>query len=156
MVTVGDTPPGVTVHARLPALTAAELVPAARQGLVQAGVAAEEADGLLDVISARAATGQTGAAWPRATLAAAEQRRWTWTGMTGRMGSGAARGAGPAGPGGRVHRRAGRRPGRGHGGGDRLEPGYLAAMTRDAANGPRARRRREGARSRPTHRRRVP
>ena len=52
----------------------AELVPTARQGLVQAGVAAEEADGLLDVISARAATGQTGAAWQRATLAAAEQR----------------------------------------------------------------------------------
>jgi len=52
----------------------AELVPAARQGLVQAGVAAEEADGLLDVISARAATGRTGAAWQRATLAAAEQR----------------------------------------------------------------------------------
>jgi len=37
-------------------------------------VAAEEADGLLDVICARAATGQTGAAWQRATLAAAEQR----------------------------------------------------------------------------------
>jgi gamma-glutamyl:cysteine ligase YbdK (ATP-grasp superfamily) len=53
---------------------AAELVPAARQGLVQAGVAADEADGLLEVICARAATGQTGAAWQRATLAAAEQR----------------------------------------------------------------------------------
>jgi gamma-glutamyl:cysteine ligase YbdK (ATP-grasp superfamily) len=52
----------------------AELVPAARQGLVEAGVAAEEADGLLDVISARAATGQTGAAWQRATLAAASRR----------------------------------------------------------------------------------
>jgi len=52
----------------------AEVVPAARQGLVEAGVAAEEADGLLDVISARAATGQTGAVWQRATLAAAEQR----------------------------------------------------------------------------------
>jgi gamma-glutamyl:cysteine ligase YbdK (ATP-grasp superfamily) len=52
----------------------AELVPAARHGLVQAGVAAEEADGLLDVVSARAATGQTGAAWQRATLAAAEHR----------------------------------------------------------------------------------
>ena len=49
-------------------------MPAARQGLIQAGVAAEEADGLLDVICARAATGQTGAAWQRATLAAAEQR----------------------------------------------------------------------------------
>jgi len=52
----------------------AEVVPAARQGLVEAGVAAEEADGLLDVISARAATGQTGAVWQRAMLAAAEQR----------------------------------------------------------------------------------
>ena len=52
----------------------AELVPAARQGLVQAGVTAEEADGLLKVISARAASGQTGAAWQRATLAAAERR----------------------------------------------------------------------------------
>jgi hypothetical protein len=53
---------------------AAELVPAARQGLVQAGVGADEADGLLEVICARAATGQTGAAWQRATLAAAGQR----------------------------------------------------------------------------------
>jgi gamma-glutamyl:cysteine ligase YbdK (ATP-grasp superfamily) len=52
----------------------AELVPAARQGLVEAGVAAAEADGLLEVISARAASGQTGAAWQRATLAAAERR----------------------------------------------------------------------------------
>jgi gamma-glutamyl:cysteine ligase YbdK (ATP-grasp superfamily) len=52
----------------------AELVPAARHGLVQAGVAAAEADGLLGVISARVASGQTGAAWQRAMLAAAEQR----------------------------------------------------------------------------------
>jgi hypothetical protein len=51
----------------------AELVPAARQGLLEAGVAAEEANGLLDVISARAASGQTGAAWRRAALAAAER-----------------------------------------------------------------------------------
>jgi len=51
----------------------AELVPAARQGLLQAGVAAAEADPLLETISARAATGQTGAAWQRATLAAAER-----------------------------------------------------------------------------------
>ena len=36
-------------------------------------MAAEETDWLLDVISARIATGQTGAAWQRATLAAAEQ-----------------------------------------------------------------------------------
>jgi gamma-glutamyl:cysteine ligase YbdK (ATP-grasp superfamily) len=52
----------------------AELVPAARQGLLQAGVAAAEADTLLEVISARAVSGQTGAAWQRATLAAAERR----------------------------------------------------------------------------------
>ena len=51
-----------------------ELVPAARQGLLHAGVTAGEADGLLGVISARVATGQTGAAWQRATLAAAERR----------------------------------------------------------------------------------
>jgi hypothetical protein len=60
-----------TVHA---AKLVAELVPTARQGLLQAGVAAAEADTLLDVISARAASGQTGAAWQRATLAAAERR----------------------------------------------------------------------------------
>ena len=52
----------------------AELVPAARQGLLQAGVAAEEADGLLEVISGRVASGQTGAVWQRATLAAAKRR----------------------------------------------------------------------------------
>jgi len=34
-------------------------------------VAAAEADGLLEVIGARAASGQTGAAWQRAALAAA-------------------------------------------------------------------------------------
>jgi gamma-glutamyl:cysteine ligase YbdK (ATP-grasp superfamily) len=51
----------------------AELVPAARQGLLQAGVAAAEADELLGIISARAASGQTGAVWQRATLAAAER-----------------------------------------------------------------------------------
>jgi len=50
-----------------------ELVPAARQGLLQAGVAAAEADSLLEIIAARAASGQTGAAWQRATLAAAER-----------------------------------------------------------------------------------
>ena len=44
------------------------------RGYPRACVAAAEADTLLDVISARAASGQTGAAWQRATLAAAEQR----------------------------------------------------------------------------------
>jgi hypothetical protein len=52
-----------------------ELVPAARHGLLQAGVTAAEADGLLEVISARAASGQTGAVWQRATLAAAKRRQ---------------------------------------------------------------------------------
>jgi gamma-glutamyl:cysteine ligase YbdK (ATP-grasp superfamily) len=51
-----------------------ELLPPARQALTEAGVAAEEADRLLGVISARAASGQTGAAWQRAALAAAERR----------------------------------------------------------------------------------
>ena len=50
-----------------------ELVPAARQGLAEAGVAPAEAARLLDVISARAASGQTGATWQNAALAAAEQ-----------------------------------------------------------------------------------
>jgi hypothetical protein len=50
-----------------------ELLPAARQGLLGAGVAAAEADRLLGVIGARVATGQTGAAWQRAALAAAER-----------------------------------------------------------------------------------
>jgi gamma-glutamyl:cysteine ligase YbdK (ATP-grasp superfamily) len=48
------------------------LLPAARQGLVGAGVLAEEADVLLSVIQARAATGQTGAAWQRQALATLE------------------------------------------------------------------------------------
>ncbi len=49
-----------------------ELIPAARQGLLGAGVAAAEADSMLDVITERAASGQTGAAWQRTALAAAE------------------------------------------------------------------------------------
>ena len=52
-----------------------ELLPAARQGLVGAGVAAAEADRLLGVIGARVTTGQTGAAWQRVTLAASERGR---------------------------------------------------------------------------------
>jgi hypothetical protein len=57
----------------LAAELAAELIPLARQGLVRAGVAADEAVRLLDVISARTASGQTGARWQRVALAAAEQ-----------------------------------------------------------------------------------
>ena len=52
-----------------------ELLPAARHGLVAAGVAVAEADRLLGVIGARVASGQTGAAWQRAALAAAEPGR---------------------------------------------------------------------------------
>ena len=52
-----------------------ELLPSARQGLLSAGVAAPEADHLLGVIGARVASGQTGAAWQRSALAAAEYGR---------------------------------------------------------------------------------
>ena len=52
-----------------------ELLPVARQGLLDAGVATAEADHLLGVIGARVASGQTGAAWQRAALAAAEHGR---------------------------------------------------------------------------------
>ena len=48
------------------------LLPTAREGLVGAGVLAEEAEELLAVIEARAACGQTGAAWQRQALEALE------------------------------------------------------------------------------------
>jgi gamma-glutamyl:cysteine ligase YbdK (ATP-grasp superfamily) len=51
-----------------------ELLPKARQGLLEAGVAAEETDRLLDVISGRVTSGQTGAAWQRAALDATQRR----------------------------------------------------------------------------------
>jgi hypothetical protein len=58
-------------------LTAPDLVrhllPTARQGLEDAGVFPEEAGGLLAVIEARAASGQTGAAWQRLALATLER-----------------------------------------------------------------------------------
>ena len=50
------------------------LLPTARQGLEDAGVLAEEAGELLEVIEARAASGQTGAVWQRLTLAALESK----------------------------------------------------------------------------------
>ena len=63
---------------RLRTLPAAELVPevlpAARDGLVDSGVAAEEADDLLGVIAARVAAEQTGAVWQRRMLATLEPR----------------------------------------------------------------------------------
>jgi hypothetical protein len=52
-----------------------ELLPAARQGLSDAGADAAETNRLLGVIGARVATGQTGAAWQRTALAAAEYGR---------------------------------------------------------------------------------
>jgi gamma-glutamyl:cysteine ligase YbdK (ATP-grasp superfamily) len=64
---------------RVRTVPAAELVPrllpAARQGLEDAGVAAEEVEQLLAVVEARTATGQTGAAWQRRALAALEPQR---------------------------------------------------------------------------------
>lgn len=50
-----------------------ELLPCARKGLLDAGVAAEEADRLLEVIHGRVASGQTGAVWQRVALATAER-----------------------------------------------------------------------------------
>jgi hypothetical protein len=51
-----------------------ELLPKARHGLLEAGVAADETGRLLDVISGRITSGQTGAAWQRAALSAAQRR----------------------------------------------------------------------------------
>jgi hypothetical protein len=51
-----------------------ELLPAAREGLADAGVTAAEADSLLGVIASRVAARQTGAVWQRRMLAVAEQR----------------------------------------------------------------------------------
>jgi hypothetical protein len=48
----------------------AQTLPAAREGLLSAGVESAEADRLLEIIGARASSGRTGAAWQRATLAA--------------------------------------------------------------------------------------
>ncbi|HYB17229.1 MAG TPA: glutamate--cysteine ligase [Streptosporangiaceae bacterium] len=66
---------GVQVRTLAAADLVAELIPAARLGLLQAGVTTAEADRLLGVIAARLATGQTGAAWQRAALAAAAAGR---------------------------------------------------------------------------------
>jgi hypothetical protein len=50
-----------------------ESLPAAREGLLQAGVVTAEADALLAVIAGRVASGQTGATWQRAALTAAKR-----------------------------------------------------------------------------------
>ena len=63
-------------NGRLRTLPAAKLIPevlpAARDGLIGAGVAAAEADHLLGVIAARVTAGQTGAVWQRRMLATLE------------------------------------------------------------------------------------
>ena len=51
-----------------------QLLPTACQGLEDAGVLTEEADALLSVIEARAASGQTGSAWQRLALASLEPK----------------------------------------------------------------------------------
>jgi gamma-glutamyl:cysteine ligase YbdK (ATP-grasp superfamily) len=73
-------------ESRVRTVPAAELVPrllpTARQGLEDAGVAAEEVDQLLAVVEARVAAGQTGAAWQRRALAALEPRLGRERGLT--------------------------------------------------------------------------
>jgi hypothetical protein len=66
--------PGWRVRTLPVAELARRLLPTARQGLQQAGVATDEIDRLLAVIEARVTTAQTGAAWQRRTLAALEPR----------------------------------------------------------------------------------
>jgi hypothetical protein len=66
--------PGWRVRTLPVAELARRLLPTARQGLQQAGVAGDEIDRLLGVIEARVTTAQTGAAWQRRTLAALEPR----------------------------------------------------------------------------------
>jgi gamma-glutamyl:cysteine ligase YbdK (ATP-grasp superfamily) len=53
------------------------LLPAARRGLVDAGVAAAEADRWLEIIARRITTGQTGAAWQRRVFQAHRQASGT-------------------------------------------------------------------------------
>jgi Glutamate-cysteine ligase family 2(GCS2) len=66
--------PGGQVRAVPAAELIHRLLPVARQGLEDAGVATQEVDRLLAVIEARAACGQTGAVWQRRALAALEPR----------------------------------------------------------------------------------
>ena len=49
-----------------------ELIPLARRGLIDSGIAADEAEECLSVISGRCTTKQTGAVWQRNTLAVLE------------------------------------------------------------------------------------
>jgi hypothetical protein len=57
----------------------------AREALVEAGVEAGEVDPLLEVVSARTASGQTGARWQAATLARLEGRRGRWEALRGML-----------------------------------------------------------------------
>jgi hypothetical protein len=66
--------PGWRVRTLPVAELARRLLPTARAGLQEAGVAGDEIDRLLAVIEARVTTAQTGAAWQRRTLAALEPR----------------------------------------------------------------------------------
>jgi hypothetical protein len=60
----------------------AELLPGARDALVRAGVADDEADRLLGVIASRVSSGQTGAIWQHETLAALEPQLGRDAGIT--------------------------------------------------------------------------
>jgi hypothetical protein len=66
--------PGWRVRTLPAAELAGLLLPTARRGLQQAGVAGDEAERLLAVIEARAGSGQTGSDWQRRTLAALQPR----------------------------------------------------------------------------------
>jgi gamma-glutamyl:cysteine ligase YbdK (ATP-grasp superfamily) len=66
--------PGWRVRTLPVAELARRLLPIAREGLQEAGVAGDEIDRLLGVIQARVTTAQTGAAWQRRMLAALEPR----------------------------------------------------------------------------------
>ncbi len=61
--------PGEATQARPARELALELLPRAREGLVDAGVESDEADRVLGVIARRAEAGRTGSVWQRATLA---------------------------------------------------------------------------------------
>jgi hypothetical protein len=61
------------------------LLPLAREGLVAHGVGAGEVDRLLDIVAARVAAGQTGAAWQRRVLARLEARQGRTRALAGML-----------------------------------------------------------------------
>ena len=85
---------GDQVRTVLAADLVTELLAAARDGLTGAGVAGAEASQLLEVIAARAATGQTGAAWQRAALATAGRDRTRQQALAAMLGGYLSRAAG--------------------------------------------------------------